>query len=221
MNVTDIRRLSEARAVLVVALRARRRRTDITCSSRRSARRRCRPGTLQNVGWNGTELVAFRLHLPSRILWHNARDLETNQPTQTARGNILAWEQHLTDRLEGAPLDIRVEMDSQSILHRTLWLFAGAFAAAVAVLALLIWFTMRKGRARPQAAGRSFTALTIRSQAPGSRLARSATRSLLSASVFSAFVTDSSPSPVASDRASIRSTLLFTTPQASRARRRR
>ena len=55
------------------------------------------------------------------------------------------WEQHLADRLEGAPLDIRVEMDSQSILHRTLWLFAGAFAAAVAVLALLIWFTMSKG----------------------------------------------------------------------------
>ena len=36
-------------------------------------------------------------------------------------------------------------MDSQSILYRTLWLFAGAFAAALAVLALLIWLTMRKG----------------------------------------------------------------------------
>src|SRR4029078_5616722 len=35
---------------------------------------------------------------------------------------------------------------------------------------------------------------------------------LTSASVFSALVTDNSPSPVASDRASIRSTLLFTTP---------
>ena len=39
-------------------------------------------------------------------------------------------------------------MDSQSILHRTLWLFGGAFAAALAVLAFLIWFTMRKGRRR-------------------------------------------------------------------------
>ena len=104
-----------------------------------------RPGTLQNVGWNGSEIVAFRLHLPSRIIWHNSRDLDTNQPTSAARGNILAWEQHLADRLEGAPLDIRIELDSQSILHRTLWLFAGAFAAAVAVLALLIWFTMSKG----------------------------------------------------------------------------
>ena len=104
-----------------------------------------RPGTLQNVGWNGSEIVAFRLHLPSRIIWHNSRDLDTNQPTSPARGNILAWEQHLADRLDGAPLDIRIELDSQSILHRTLWLFAGAFAAAVAALALLIWFTMSKG----------------------------------------------------------------------------
>ena len=102
-----------------------------------------RPGTLQQVGWDGSEIVAFRLHLPSRILWHNSRDLETNQPNETKRGNILAWEQHLTDRLDGAPLDIRVEMDSQSILHRTLWLFLGAFAAAVVLLAGLIWWAMR------------------------------------------------------------------------------
>jgi hypothetical protein len=104
-----------------------------------------RPGTLQSVGWNGSEVVAFRLHLPSRIIWHNARDLETGQARSTSRGNILAWEQHLTDRLDGTPVHIRVEMDSQSILHRTLWLFAGAFVAAVTVLALLIWFTVRKG----------------------------------------------------------------------------
>jgi hypothetical protein len=104
-----------------------------------------KPGTLENVGWNGSEVVAFRLHLPSRILWHNARDLETNQPSESKRGNILAWEQHLTDRLDGVPIDIRVELDSQSILYRTLWLFAGAFAAAVAVLGFIIWLTIRKG----------------------------------------------------------------------------
>ena len=40
-------------------------------------------------------------------------------------------------------------MDSQSILYRTLWLFGGAFAAALAVLAFLIWFTMRKGAGEP------------------------------------------------------------------------
>jgi hypothetical protein len=108
-----------------------------------------RPGTLHNVGWNGSEVVAFRLHLPSRIIWHNARDLETGLARSTARGNILAWEQHLADRLDGTPVDVKVEMDSQSILYRTLWLFGGAFVAAVTVLALLIWFTVRKGAGEP------------------------------------------------------------------------
>jgi hypothetical protein len=37
-------------------------------------------------------------------------------------------------------------MDSQSILYRTLFLFAGAFSAAVLTLVLLIWWTMRRGR---------------------------------------------------------------------------
>jgi hypothetical protein len=101
---------------------------------------------LQNYGWDGSELVAFRLHLPSKILFHNARDVETNEPTTYARGNILAWEQRLTDRLEGRPLEARVEMESESILHRTLWLFAGAFGAAVLLLVLAIAWTIRKGR---------------------------------------------------------------------------
>ena len=104
-----------------------------------------RPGTLAKPVWEGGELVAFRLHLPSKIVWHNARDLETNQPSSIARGNILAWEQPLTERLEGRPIALEVRMDRQSILHRTLWLFAGAFAAAVLVLVALIWWTMRKG----------------------------------------------------------------------------
>jgi len=108
-----------------------------------------RPGTLQNVGWQGGELVAVRLHLPSKIMWHNARDLETNEPSDIARGNILAWEQALTDRLDGKPLTIEVRMERQSILYRTLWLFAGAFAAAVTVIALLIWWMVAKGAKAP------------------------------------------------------------------------
>jgi hypothetical protein len=105
-----------------------------------------KPGTLQNYGWDGTELVAFRVHLPSKILHHTARDLETNEPSHSSRGNILAWEQHLADRLDGRAVEILVVMESQSILHRTLWLFAGAFIAAVIVLVLLIWWTMTRGR---------------------------------------------------------------------------
>ena len=104
-----------------------------------------RPGTLRNFGWTGGELVAFRLHLPSRIVYHNARDLETNETSDIARGNILSWEQHLTDRLDGRPITIEVRMDRQSILYRTLWLFAGAFAAAVFVIVALIWWAMGKG----------------------------------------------------------------------------
>ena len=111
-----------------------------------------RPGTLRNVGWSGGELVAFRLHMPSRIAWHNARDLETNETSDIARGNILSWEQHLTDRLDGRPISIEVRMDRQSILYRTLWLFAGAFAAAVALIGALIWLTIRKGAKEGDAA---------------------------------------------------------------------
>jgi hypothetical protein len=111
-----------------------------------------KPGSLANYGWNGSEIVAFRVHVPSRILHHTARDLETDQPTQASRGNILAWEQQLADRLDGRPVNVLVEMESESILYQTLWLFAGAFASAVLVLVLLIWWTMRRGRDQEQAA---------------------------------------------------------------------
>jgi hypothetical protein len=143
MKVADVRRLNEAlpfswsRYALTIA-------DGKAVFEQHVGKSALRPGTLQQVGWNGSEVVAFRLHLPSRILWHNSRDLETDAPNETARGNILAWEQHLADRLDGAPIEIRVEMDSQSILHRTLWLFVGAFAAAVLLLVALIWWAVRK-----------------------------------------------------------------------------
>lgn len=104
------------------------------------------PGSLKNYGWTGGEIVAFRLHLPSRIVFHNARDLETNQPRDIDRGNILAWEQQLADRLDGRPVEILVRMESRSILHRTLWLFAGAFLAAVLLILGSVWWALRKGR---------------------------------------------------------------------------
>jgi hypothetical protein len=104
-----------------------------------------KPGTLKNVGWNGGELVAFRVHFPSRIVHHNARDLEKDVPSDIARGNILAWEQKLTDRLDGQPVTIQVKMDPQSILYRTLWLFAATFTAAVLLLLGAVWFIRRKG----------------------------------------------------------------------------
>ena len=59
-------------------------------------------------------MVAFRLHLPARIRYHNA-------PTRRVeRGNILEWEQSLADRLKGEPVRIEARMDQQSILYSTL-----------------------------------------------------------------------------------------------------
>lgn len=148
LSVSDVRRLHEAAPFSWsrYTLKTENGRAVFEQNVGASALRR---GTLQQVGWDGSELVAFRLHLPGRILWHNSRDLETNQANSTARGNILAWEQHLADRLDGTPVEIRVEMDSQSILHRTLWLFVGAFLAAIALLGALIWWAMRKAPEEP------------------------------------------------------------------------
>lgn len=148
MNVSDVRQLNEA-APLAWSRYALYVQNGHHVFEQKLGASALKAGTLQNVGWDGSEIVAFRLHLPSRILWHNARDLETDQPTPTQRGNILTWEQHLADRLDGRPIDIKVELDSQSILHRTVWLFAGSFAAAITVLALLVWWTMRKGAGEP------------------------------------------------------------------------
>ena len=112
-----------------------------------------RPGTLKNVGWDGREVVAFRVHFPSRILAHNARDLERDEPTGVQRGNIVAWEQHLADRLDGREVTIEVRMESRSILYRTLWLFAGAFTAAILAILSLIWWILRRGRKAQTGAG--------------------------------------------------------------------
>ena len=96
--------------------------------------------------WTGAELVAFRLHLPSKVLFHNVRSLKDNRAGEIERGNILTWEQRLSDRQAGTPIDMLVTMDPESILYRTLWLFAGSFLAAVLVLGAIIMWTVRKGR---------------------------------------------------------------------------
>jgi hypothetical protein len=107
-----------------------------------------------DAGWKGNETIAFRLHLPARIRFHNSRDLQSGDPRSVGRGNIITWEQRLVDRLQGKPIAwsedhrpgiMEARMDRQSILYRTLWLFGLAFTAALLVLAGLIWLTMRKG----------------------------------------------------------------------------
>jgi hypothetical protein len=93
-----------------------------------------------DVGWDGSELLAFRLHVPSKIAYHNTPSHETK------RGNILEWEQALTERLQGTPIDIQVQMETQSILSRTLLLFGSTIVAAILTFAAVIWWVSRRGR---------------------------------------------------------------------------
>jgi hypothetical protein len=83
--------------------------------------------------WTGGELVAFRLHVPSKIAYHNAL------PQNHRRGNILVWEQPLADRLRGVPLVLDARMNRESILYRTLYLFGATILAVAAAFALVIW----------------------------------------------------------------------------------
>jgi hypothetical protein len=93
------------------------------------------------IQWTGEETVLFRMHLPSEILFHNAPSGEVE------RGNILEWEQPLAERLAGRPVDVQVDLESESILYTTLLLFGSAVVAAAVALALVIWGIARRGRA--------------------------------------------------------------------------
>jgi hypothetical protein len=92
-----------------------------------------------DVGWKGEEVVAFRLHLPSRIVYHNAG------ADNLKRGNILVWEQRFDARTRGEPLTLDARMESQSILYRTLILFGGTVAVVGAGFSVLLWLIMRRG----------------------------------------------------------------------------
>jgi hypothetical protein len=93
-----------------------------------------------NANWNGSEIVAVRMHIPSRIRYHNAPSHEVE------RGNIVSWEQPLRDRLAGRPLDVEVRMETESILSRTLLIFGISAAAALTLLAAIVFWVRRAGR---------------------------------------------------------------------------
>ena len=86
-----------------------------------------------NVGWDGDELIAVRLHLPSVVT-------DNNSPSPIARGNILIWEQPLAERLKGTPLAIEARMEKESILFRTLALFGAMAVLVVITFIAAIWF---------------------------------------------------------------------------------
>jgi hypothetical protein len=137
VDVDDIRRLNEAPPFAWSSYRFRREgelyvyRQTIGASAHKD---------VGKVGWTGQELVAFRLHLPSKIVYHNTL------PDNLKPGNILVWEQRLDERLRGVPLTLDARMRTESILYRTLWLFLATLGAVAITFVLVIWAVMRHGR---------------------------------------------------------------------------
>jgi hypothetical protein len=137
LEASDVRTLGTLRPFAWSSYEFERAGEQIRYRQRVSAPERGDPG---RPNWRGDELAAFRLHLPSRIQFHNA-------PTRRVeRGNILTWEQTLAERMKGAPIDIEVRMDPASILYRTLTLFAAMIALALSAMALVVWRIARAGR---------------------------------------------------------------------------
>jgi hypothetical protein len=101
------------------------------------------------VGWTGREFVAFRLHLPSKIDYHNAG------AANPRRGNILVWEQTLTDRLGGVPLVLDARMQTKSILYSALTLFGATCLAVAVMFAVVIVVVRRSGAKGAGRAGRA------------------------------------------------------------------
>jgi hypothetical protein len=135
LEVDDVRRLSEAAPFAWSAYRFAR---DGNLFVYRQTIGRAAGVDVGPVGWTGGEIVGFRVHVPSKIAYHNAL------PDNLKRGNILVWEQPFADRLRGVPLVLDARMETQSILYRTLWLFGLTFVAVAVVLAVLIWWVLRR-----------------------------------------------------------------------------
>jgi hypothetical protein len=138
IDIPDVRRLSEAQAFnwSTYALTPDddervRFRQQVGASAARA---------VGEVGWTGSELVAFRLRLPSRVTFHNAPSREI------LRGNIIVWEQTLTERLTGVPLDVEVVMDEGSILRNTLMLFGLMMVLVALTFVAFVAFVRSRGR---------------------------------------------------------------------------
>jgi hypothetical protein len=139
IEIDDVRRLSEAAPFAWSSYRLGRRGAgdeEVVVFAQQVGASAGRP--LQGTGLTGDELTAFRVHVPSEIVYHNAG------PENLRRGNILVWEQPLADRLRGAPLTLEARMEPRSILYRTLLLFAATMAAVAVTFAVLLWWVVRR-----------------------------------------------------------------------------
>jgi hypothetical protein len=131
LRVPDIRKLAEAAPFAWSTYRYQQRDNEFEYAQTLGAAAGRSPG---DPGWDGTELVAVRLHLPSKVTFHNS-------PSKTIeRGNIIVWEQPLSDRRTGAPIEIVARMETQSILVRTLALFGAMAVLVVFTFIGFIWF---------------------------------------------------------------------------------
>ena len=136
LDVADIRRLGEASPFAWSTYDLRRTDTQyLYCQGIGAAANK----PVGDVGWTGRELVAFRLHLPSKIDYHNAG--AANQ----RRGNILVWEQTLADRLRGVPKVLDARMQTKSILYSALTLFGATCLAVALMFAIVIVVVRRSG----------------------------------------------------------------------------
>jgi hypothetical protein len=142
LDVADVRRLSEAAPFAWSAYEFKR---DGNLYVYRQTIGAAAGKEVGSAGWTGQELVAFRLHLPSRVRYHNTT---SDNPK---RGNIVVWEQTLAERLRGKPLGLDgrgldARMDPESILYWTLQLFGATFAAVAVTFGVVIWWILRRGR---------------------------------------------------------------------------
>jgi hypothetical protein len=136
LDVSDVRRLGEAAPFAWSAYRFNR---DGNLFVYRQTIHAAAGKEVGDVGWTGQEMVAFRLHLPSKVRYHNTT------PDNPKRGNIVVWEQRLDERRRGKPLTLDARMDPESILYWTLQLFGATFAAVAVTFGVLIWWILRRG----------------------------------------------------------------------------
>jgi hypothetical protein len=85
-------------------------------------------------------LMAVRFHLPSKVYEHR------NAVEGVERGNIVGWRQDVTAGLTGGKLEVGALIDERSILLSTVTLFAAAIVIALALLVLVLYAVVRRGR---------------------------------------------------------------------------
>jgi hypothetical protein len=135
-DFSDVNRLAGTPAFPDLALTLRPEGENLRLDGRWS-----RPPGLPDVGVDARDgLMAVRFHLPSKVYSHR------NAFAGVERGNIVGWRETIAEGLAGRPLEVGALMDRRSILRSTVGLFAIAIALALAILAGVLWWVVRKGR---------------------------------------------------------------------------